>query len=146
MPWPAALHNKEFENAPSMAVFFKYYLFAFLSFFALDLLWLGWLGKNLYRRYIGHLMRDQADWAAALPFYLLFLAGLVYFVVQPSADSPARLVLFRGAAFGLVTYATYELTNRAVLANWPWPIVFIDILWGIVLCALVSWVSWYFGR
>ena len=129
-----------------MASFLKFYLFAFLSFFAIDLFWLGWLGRGIYRRYIGHLMREQVDWLAALPFYLLFLAGLVYFVVQPSAEGPAGMVLFRGAAFGLVTYATYELTNRAVIANWPWPIVFIDILWGMILCTLVSWASWYFGR
>ncbi len=129
-----------------MSSFLRFYLIALLPFFALDLLWLGWLGRGLYRRYLGHLMREQADWAAAIPFYLLFLAGLVFFAIQPSAQGQAPMVLFRGAAFGLVTYATYELTNRAVIANWPWPIVFIDILWGMILCAVTAWVSWYFGR
>jgi uncharacterized membrane protein len=129
-----------------MLTFLKYYLVAFGAFFVLDLFWLGWLGRDIYRRYLGHLMRDPVDWSAAIPFYLIFLAGLVYFAVLPSANEPAYMALLRGAAFGLVTYATYELTNRAVLANWPWPIVFIDILWGIVLSAAVSWASWRFGR
>jgi uncharacterized membrane protein len=129
-----------------MIAFFKYYLVALVAFFVLDLAWLGWIGRSIYHRHLGHLMRDEVDWSAAIPFYLIFLAGLVYFAVLPSAGESAGMALLRGAAYGLVTYATYELTNRAVLAAWPWPIVYIDILWGIVLSAAVSWASWRFGR
>lgn len=126
--------------------FLKYYLFAILAFFPLDMLWLGWLARPFYQKQMGHWMADKTDWPTAIVFYFLFLSGLVYFVVLPSIHSSSTQVLLRGAFFGLITYGTYELTNRAVLANWPYTLVIVDILWGIVLCAVVSWVSWYFGR
>jgi uncharacterized membrane protein len=126
--------------------YLKMYLFAALAFFPLDMLWLGLLGRPIYTRQIGHLMAEQVDWLAAGIFYLMFLAGLLYFVVVPSADATASQVLIKGAAFGFITYATYEFTNKAVIADWPWPIVFVDVLWGAVLCAATAWVSWRFGR
>ena len=119
------------------------FLFAMLAFTVLDLLWLGYLGKQLYEKYLSHHMRAQTDWLAAILFYFVFLAGLVYFVVLPAQTSTQALA--RGAFFGLVTYGTYDLTNRAVIQNWPWPITLIDILWGIFLCAVVSWVSHRYG-
>jgi uncharacterized membrane protein len=118
-------------------------LLALLAFTALDLLWLGYLGRSLYEKYLGHHMREQTDWLAAIIFYFIFLAGLVYFVVQP-AESAVQAI-WRGAFFGLVTYGTYELTNRAVIQDWPWPIVLIDILWGMFLSAAVAWFSYRFG-
>ena len=126
--------------------FLKYYLFAILAFFPLDMLWLGWLARPFYQKQMGHWMAEKTDWPTAIVFYFLFLSGLVYFVVLPSIQSTGTQVLLRGAFFGLITYGTYELTNRAVLADWPYTLVIVDILWGIVLCAVVSWVSWYFGR
>ncbi len=126
--------------------FIKLYLIALLAFFPLDMLWLGWLGRDFYRRQLGTLMREQTDWAAAILFYLLFLAGIIIFVVQPSLGGSARDVLLRGAFFGLVTYATYDLVNRAVINNFSWTLVVVDMLWGVVLCTTVSYVAWYFGR
>ena len=126
--------------------FLKFYLFAMLAFFPLDMIWLGWLARGFYKKHMGHWMAEQTDWVTAAIFYLLFLSGLVYFVVLPSMDGTSMDVLLRGAFFGLITYGTYELTNRAVMANWPYTLVIVDILWGVVLCATVSWISWYFGR
>jgi uncharacterized membrane protein len=126
--------------------FLKLYAFAALAFFPIDILWIGFIGNSIYKKQIGHLMAEQTDWLAAGLFYPLFLAGVVYFVVIPSLDGTATDVLLRGAFFGLITYATFELTSKAVLATWPWPVVFIDMLWGMVLCAATSWFSWYFGR
>ena len=127
-------------------VFLKYYLFAILAFFPLDMIWLGWLARPFYQKHMGPWMADKTDWPTAVVFYLLFLSGLVYFVVLPVEQSTGTEVLLRGAFFGLITYGTYELTNRAVIANWPYALVIVDMLWGAVLCATVSWVSWYFGR
>jgi len=91
-------------------------------------------------------MRTPPDWLAASIFYALFCAAIVYFVVKPSLNAPASTLLFRAAFFGLITYGTYELTNRAVIQDWPWPIVVIDIVWGMFLASATAWVSWYFGR
>ena len=126
--------------------FFKLYLIALLSFFPLDMLWLGWLGRDFYRRQLGPLMREQADWLAAGLFYLIFLAGIIVFVVQPSLSGSARDVLLRGAFFGMVTYAAYDLVNRAVISPFPWTLVVVDMLWGVILCSTVSFITWYFGR
>ncbi len=120
------------------------FLFAALSFTLLDLLWLGYIGRSLYTRYLGHHMREQTDWLAAGLFYIIFLSGLLYFVVLPAGS--AMQAFGRGAFFGLVAYSTYELTNRAVVQHWPWPIVVIDIAWGTLLCALVSFISYRYGK
>ena len=125
--------------------FLRHFLLAALAFTVLDLIWLGILARRIYERYLGHHMRPQTDWLAAILFYFIFLAGLVYFVVLPAAGLPARKVLLNGAFFGAVAYSTYELTNRAVLKDWPWEIVLIDIAWGALLCSIVAWVSWHFG-
>lgn len=126
--------------------FLKLFLLSLPAFLALDLLWLGYIGRSFYTQYLGHHMRTPPDWLAASIFYLLFCAALVYFVVKPSLNGPASTLLFRAAFFGLITYGTYELTNRAVIQDWPWPIVGIDILWGMFLASATAWVSWYFGR
>ncbi len=123
----------------------KLFAIAAVAFLSLDLLWLGVLARDHYRHHLGSLMREQTDWVAALLFYIIFLAGLVFFVVKPSLDSNGWDVLLRGAFFGLVTYSTYDLVNRAVIVNFSWTIVITDILWGVFLCAVVSWLSWYFG-
>lgn len=127
-------------------IYLKPYLIAAAVFTVMDLLWLGVVGRGLYTEYLGQHMRPATDWTAAILFYLIFLAGIVYFVVQPGTSLTGTQVLLRGAFFGMVAYSTYELTNRAVLQDWPWPIVFIDIAWGTVLCAIVGWASWYFAQ
>ena len=127
-------------------LYLKSFLLAAVAFTILDLLWLGILARGVYHHYLGHYIRPTADWLAAGLFYFIFLSGLTYFVIQPEQNNTGIQVLFRGAFFGFVAYSTYELTNRAVLINWPWPIVWIDILWGTVLCALTGWFSWYFTQ
>lgn len=126
--------------------YLKPFLLAAAAFTALDLLWLGVVARGIYARYLGQHMRPSTDWVAAILFYFIFLSGIIYFVVQPGTNQSGTAVLLRGAFFGMVAYSTYELTNRAVLQDWPWPIVLIDIAWGTVLCAFVGWFSWYFSQ
>lgn len=128
----------------------KYILHFLLTvpvFFAVDLIWLGFIGKPLYKKYIGHLMAEKVNWTAAIIFYLLFILGILIFAVYPALkiDKPEHALLY-GALFGFFTYMTYELTNMAVIKNWNWQIVPIDILWGTVLCTLVSIGSFYIGK
>lgn len=115
------------------------YLLTSLVFFAIDMVWLGVLAKNLYRKHLFGLMADQVNWTAAIVFYLLFIVGIFVFVILPAVEKNSLITaLLLGAFFGIVTYATYDLTNLATLKNWPLPIVFIDIAWGAVLTSLVS--------
>ncbi len=116
-------------------------------FFAVDIVWLGFLGKPLYQKYLGHLMAKDVNWKAAIVFYLLFIVGILIFAVYPALKiDKVSYALTYGALFGFFTYMTYELTNLAVIKDWAWQIVPIDIIWGVVLCTLVSLGSFYIGK
>ena len=124
-------------------MFLKLYCIALPIFFGLDMIWLGVAAKNFYAKQIGFLMKANVNWAAAILFYLLFIAGLVVFVVAPAVErgSWLRALLF-GALFGLTTYATYDLTNLATLKDWPLAVTVVDLIWGMVLAASVSVASY----
>ena len=115
------------------------YLVAAVVFLALDLVWLSLVAQGLYEHFLGDLLADSPNVAAAFVFYAIFVAGLVYFVIAPAVDEQsARTALVRGAAFGLITYATWDLTSLAVIEGFPVGIVPIDMAWGTVLAAAVS--------
>lgn len=117
----------------------KVYLLTFLIFLAVDFLWLGLIAKQFYQRYLGHFFSDQVNWAAAFLFYLLFVFGLMVFVLSPALKAEAfKQALILGMLYGLITYATYDLTNLALLKGWPLKVVVVDICWGIVLSGIVS--------
>ena len=115
------------------------YLLTAIVFFAIDLTWLGWVAKDLYRKYLGGFLSDQVNWTAAFIFYALFIVGIFIFAILPAAEknSFSHAVIY-GALFGFFTYATYDLTNLATLKNWPLTIVFIDIIWGSILTGTVA--------
>ncbi len=123
------------------------YLLTTLVFFAVDMLWLGLIAKNIYRKYLGALLSETVNWAAALIFYLLFIAGIFIFVIYPSIEkqSPGRAVIL-GAIFGLITYATYDLTNYATLKGFPINVVIIDLIWGTFLTTFVSISGYYITK
>ena len=115
------------------------YTAAALAFLLLDAVWLTTMASRLYRPAIGHIMREDFDVLAAAAFYTLYLAGVVVFVVWPSANG--RSALARGAFFGLVCYATYDLTNQATVVGWPWHVTLVDLVWGSVVTASSAWVA-----
>ncbi len=125
-------------------LFIKLYAIALPVFFAIDLIWLGLVAKNFYRDQIGFLMKSDINWVAAIIFYLLFIVGLVMFVIAPAVEkgSWAHALLF-GALFGLITYATYDLTNLATLKDWPLTVTLVDLAWGATLAASVSTATFF---
>jgi len=116
-------------------------------FFAIDLVWLVVVAKSFYRQHLGHLLAAEVRWGPAIFFYLVFIAGLVFFAVRPAlaAGSAARALGY-GALFGLVTYATYDLTNHATLRDWPAIVTAVDLAWGSVLSASVAFLSYQASR
>jgi len=127
--------------------YIKLYLLTLPVFFAVDLLWLGVLARNFYRDNLGYILSPDVNWAAALSFYLLYIAGILYFAVAPAlAEGSLGRALVNGALFGFFTYVTYELTNMATLPNWPLKVVVVDTLWGIALCTSVAAGSYLIGR
>ncbi len=123
------------------------YLLTAVVFFAIDLLWLGVIAKNLYNKLLGHLLADDVNWTAAFIFYFLFIAGILIFAILPAVEkeSLSHAVLY-GVLFGFFTYATYDLTNLATLKDWPVKVVIIDILWGMVLTGTVATAGYYILR
>lgn len=127
--------------------YFKLYLLTIPVFFAIDLLWLGVVAKDLYQKNLGHLLSPDVNWPAAFAFYFMYIAGIILFAVRPAlADQSLFKAVLWGALFGFFTYATYDLTNLATLKAWPIKIVFIDIAWGVALCSLVASASYQIGR
>ena len=102
----------------------------------LDLAWLGIVARGLYLSALGPLMRPEAFWPAAALFYAFYVTVIVVWAVLDTASVQAAAR--RGAALGFVAYSTYELTNWAVLRDWPAWIVPVDIAWGIVLTAVAA--------
>ncbi|MCA4894960.1 MAG: DUF2177 family protein [Cytophagales bacterium] len=130
-----------------MRLFLKLYLIALPIFFMVDMIWLGVLAKNFYKNQIGFLMKPDVNWAAAIIFYLLFLVGIVLFVIEPALEKKDLMFAFsRGALFGLITYATYDLTNLATLKNWPLKVVVVDMIWGAVLSGTVCGSSYWIAN
>lgn len=125
-------------------MFIKLYFIALPVFFIIDIIWLSFVAKAFYAKQLGFLMKSNLNVWAIASFYMLFVAGLVIFVISPAlANNSSTKALLLGALFGLVTYATYDLTNLATIKNWPLIVTLIDLIWGTVLSALVSIVSYF---
>jgi uncharacterized membrane protein len=128
-------------------MFIKLYLIALPVFFAIDMVWLGLVAKNFYRSQIGFLMTSNINWLAAIIFYLLFIVGLVLFVIMPAVEKGSWMhALLFGALFGLIAYATYDLTNLATIKDWPLLVTIIDLIWGAVLAVSVSVVTYFIAH
>jgi len=112
-------------------------------FFAIDMVWLGVIAKNYYQEKIGFLMADKVNWVAALVFYVMYIGGILYFVILPSIDNGNwQTALLKGAILGMLCYGTYDLTNMATLKNWPYQLVIIDILWGAFLTGATATIAY----
>ena len=130
-----------------MLYYVKLYLFTIPVFFAVDMIWLGFVARSFYKKHLGYILSPEVNWTAAFAFYLMYIVGIIFFAVRPAleAGSLGRAVML-GAFFGFITYATYDLTNLATLKDWPLTVVIVDIAWGTVLCALVASGSFLIGR
>lgn len=124
--------------------FIKSYAVTFVLFIIIELIWLLILAKDLYKKEIGYIMKEKPDLAPAAVFGLLFVLGLVFFVVNPALTKGEwSYALFAGILYGLITYATYTLTNLANLESWPLKVSLIDLIWGIILGGSVSTISFF---
>jgi uncharacterized membrane protein len=124
-------------------MFLEIFLIALPVFFVIDMIWLVLVAKNFYQKQIGFLMRPDINWFAAVLFYLLFIGGLITFVISPALEKHSWLhALTYGALFGLITYATYDLTNLATIKDWPLAVTIVDLIWGSVLAGSISVITY----
>lgn len=122
----------------------KMYVIAFLVFLIIDAIWLGLVAPKFYKEQIGHLMAEKPNFYAAILFYLIFIVGVVYFVVNPGIEANSiTKIIIAGMLFGFMTYATYDLTNLATLKDWPLKVTIIDLIWGTSLSTVIGVVTFY---
>jgi len=112
------------------------------AFAIIDAIWLKTMNP-FYRRQIGDLLADKPNLGYAVAFYVIYIAGIVFFALRPALDGGSWLsAVGYGAALGTFAYATYDLTNAATLKTWPWQLIVVDILWGAALTALATLAGW----
>jgi uncharacterized membrane protein len=125
------------------SVWIRTYAVTLAAFLVLDFLWLGLVARGFYRSQLGNLLASDVRWLPAIFFYMLFVAATVVFAVMPavSRGSLGRAVLL-GGFFGVVAYATYDLTNLATMRGFPVAVAVVDMAWGGVLTASVATVGY----
>ena len=117
------------------------YIAIFLTMFVIDMVWLGVIAKTTYANAMGPLLRSSPHLWAAAGFYLMFPVGLLVFTVLPQTDSPLWKAALMGALFGFFAYSTYDLTNLAVIKDWPLGLTFIDMAWGTLVSGIAATVG-----
>jgi uncharacterized membrane protein len=123
------------------------YLITFPILLVIDVIWLSLAGRTIYAAEVGPLMRDSPNFLVAFLFYALYAAGLVWFVIAPGASQgPIHKAMLAGAFFGLVAYATYDLTNLATMKGFTAKIAMIDLAWGAFVSAVASGLAIYAAR
>lgn len=124
----------------------------FVVLLVIDMIWLGVIAKGMYQEAMGDLMSPNPRLAFAAVFYLAYPIGLLVFAIVPGlAHQGVLRAALLGGLFGLFCYATYDLTNLAVVRNWPLALSFIDIAWGtlvsgVAAAAGAAALRWFEGR
>lgn len=125
----------------------KNFLITMVVFLAIDMVWLLVISKNLYAKHLGYIMTDQVKLVAAFIFYIIFVIGIIYFVINPALIKESwQYALLAGMFFGLITYGTYDLTSLAVVKDWPIFITIVDLIWGTFLSGTTALVSYLLIR
>ena len=118
-----------------------HFLVAALVFAGIDLVWLGVIAKKFYRQQMGKLFASKIVAAPAILFYAMYIFGVLFFALNPALEeSSIQTALINGGLFGLIAYATYDLTNWATTENWPPKLAVVDMLWGAILTATTTTV------
>jgi uncharacterized membrane protein len=115
------------------------YAVMLVLFPALDFVWIGTLARGLYHAEIGPLLAPTPNLGAAIAFYAIYAAGVLIFAVAPGLERGEwRRVLGMAALFGIVAYATYDLTNLATLKGFTTKLGLVDMAWGTTMTAIVA--------
>jgi len=119
----------------------KTFAIALIFFCIIDFAWINYVAMPLYKQELSGLMELKV--IPAILFYIIYLLGLIFFVINPNQGSSLLKVFMIGALYGLVTYGTYDLTVYASLNIFSLKIVITDILWGMLLSGIVATLTVY---
>jgi uncharacterized membrane protein len=116
------------------------------AFAVIDAIWLK-LMNPFYRSHIGDLLADKPNLGYAVAFYVLYIAGILFFALRPELDGGSWLTAVGyGAALGAFDYAPYDLPPAHKLKTWPLQLIVVDILWGAALTGLSTLAGWLVFR
>ncbi len=129
----------------------KTYIIAYLctavAFVCVDAIWLTQAAALLYQPELGDMLLPEFNLVPAILFYLMYMVGIVVFAVAPALDSQTwTTATWRGALFGLIAYATYDLTNQATLRNWSTTVTIADLIWGTFLTGAAATAGYLMTR
>ena len=116
----------------------KLYLTTLFYFLIIDTIGIQSFVVNLYNKNLPSNLEINLNLTSAIIFYLIFVFGLVYFVISPLKNMNLKNAILPSMIYGFVTYSTYALTVKAVFNVFNWEIVISDIIWGTILCLIVS--------
>ena len=128
-------------------IYVKYIAVLLPILLIVDAFWIAGVAGSFYKNNLGYIMSGSINWLPALLFYVLYIFGLVYFIILPGqASGDIWTTIMRGALFGLIAYGTYDLTNHATLRDWPPIVTFVDMAWGTFLTGLLSGIGHYISK
>jgi len=134
-------------NIMSIFTLLRNFFISFIIFLIVDMIWLIFIGKKMYQKQLGYLMAPSVNLLPAFLFYIIFVIGLMFFVIYPSIKQNNFLyAILAGGLYGLVTYSTYDLTNFATIRDWPVIITVIDLIWGSFVSCSTAIISFFVYR
>jgi uncharacterized membrane protein len=120
------------------------YITTAIVFFAMDFVWLSKMTGLFYRARMGDMLLAQPNFPVAGAFYMVYVAGIVYFAVYPALTSGVwTTALISGALLGFVAYGTYDMTNLATLKSWSISLSVVDMAWGTFLTATAATAGYF---
>ncbi|MCR1809252.1 DUF2177 family protein [Haploplasma modicum] len=129
-----------------MLLFLKLFIIALTVFLVFDIIWLVFVAKNFYKNQIGFLMKEKINYLSAIIFYLIFIVSLVIFVIMPNIDENLVKLILKASLFGLVTYATYDLTNFSTLKGFKINVVLVDLSYGVIIANITAILTYLIYR
>ena len=128
-------------------IYIKLFLASFVTFLLLDAIWLGLIARTFYAKNLALYLTDNVIWPSALIFYVIFNIGLLVFVILPSIEknSYSTLVIY-SLLYGLVTFATYDLTNLATIRDWPLIVSIVDMSYGMFVALASASAAFYANK
>jgi uncharacterized membrane protein len=129
-----------------MLLFLKLFVIALTVFLVFDIIWLVFVAKNFYKNQIGFLMKEKINYLSAIIFYLIFIVSLVIFVIMPNIDENLVKLILKASLFGLVTYATYDLTNFSTLKGFKINVVLVDLSYGVIIANITAILTYLIYR
>lgn len=124
------------------------YIACIVAMVVIDLLWIGGIAKGFYQKHLGYLFAEKFRIIPIVFFYLIYIGGLMAFVISPAlaGDMPLGKAVLMGALLGFVAYATYDLTNHGLVRDWPAIVTVVDMAWGTFLTAVIAAIGISLGR